>query len=215
MPQAQEAKSSRAEQERARATKAAIVEAGLVEFANRGYDGTTVRAIAARADINTSLIAHHFGGKEELWKAVAEHIVHLSKERIRTRRKGLDGVDRRTLLRLLLRELILVSAEVPEMHRFMMHANLGDVSRLSWLVDRFLRPGEDEEVPIFAEAQTLGLIPEGDPILMRILFMNTASAIFTFAAQLKLLTGEDANDPEVIEQHIDRVLHFFEAARTK
>ncbi|MGO3879620.1 MAG: TetR/AcrR family transcriptional regulator [Agrococcus casei] len=36
-------------------------------FAERGYTGATLRAIATRADCDPALIAHHFGSKKELF----------------------------------------------------------------------------------------------------------------------------------------------------
>jgi AcrR family transcriptional regulator len=47
-----------------------LLDAALHCFAHQGYDGTSIRDIAARADRNSSLISHHFGGKEGLYEAV-------------------------------------------------------------------------------------------------------------------------------------------------
>jgi len=51
-------------------TKAAILAAGRVEFAERGFEGARVDAIAERAGANKRLLYHYFGNKEELYSAV-------------------------------------------------------------------------------------------------------------------------------------------------
>lgn len=51
---------------RAEQTRAAIVAAALDLFRDRGYDATTMRAIARRAGVSTGNAYYYFGSKEEL-----------------------------------------------------------------------------------------------------------------------------------------------------
>jgi AcrR family transcriptional regulator len=51
-------------------TREALLEAALFCFSERGFEGTSLRMVAERAGKNTSLIAHHFGSKEDLYLAV-------------------------------------------------------------------------------------------------------------------------------------------------
>jgi AcrR family transcriptional regulator len=51
-------------------TRQALLEAGLLCFADRGFAGASLRMVADRAGKATSLIAHHFGNKEGLYLAV-------------------------------------------------------------------------------------------------------------------------------------------------
>lgn len=54
----------------AAATRAALVAAGTDLFAERGFDGTTVDAIARRANANKAMIHYHFHNKEGLYRAI-------------------------------------------------------------------------------------------------------------------------------------------------
>ncbi len=47
-------------------TRARIRDAALALFGARGYDGTSVRAIADQAQVSPALVMHHFGSKEAL-----------------------------------------------------------------------------------------------------------------------------------------------------
>ncbi|MCK0471310.1 forespore capture DNA-binding protein RefZ [Halalkalibacter sp. APA_J-10(15)] len=51
--------------------KEKIVEAAAWLFHMNGFNGTTVREIAARANVNGALISYHFGGKKELFEQLS------------------------------------------------------------------------------------------------------------------------------------------------
>lgn len=50
-------------------TREAILEAARTRFADRGYEGATIRAIAADARVDPALVHHFFGTKERLFVA--------------------------------------------------------------------------------------------------------------------------------------------------
>jgi TetR/AcrR family transcriptional regulator len=54
------------------ATQAQILAAALPIFAEKGFRGSSVSEIAKAAGVTKSLIHHHFGSKEGLWKAIKE-----------------------------------------------------------------------------------------------------------------------------------------------
>jgi AcrR family transcriptional regulator len=56
-------------------TRLALIRAALTLFGRHGYDATTTREIAAAARANIGSIAYHFGGKDGLHAACAQHIV--------------------------------------------------------------------------------------------------------------------------------------------
>ena len=49
--------------------RGAILAAARTEFAGKGYDGASIRAIAARADVDPALVHHYFGSKEQVFVA--------------------------------------------------------------------------------------------------------------------------------------------------
>ena len=54
----------------AAATRAAMLDAAVCRFARDGYDGASVRDIAADAGVDAALVSRYFGGKEELFNEV-------------------------------------------------------------------------------------------------------------------------------------------------
>ncbi len=65
----------RAQRDRGADTRAQLVEAALDVFGRLGYEGATTREIAKAANANLAAIVYHFGSKEALHIAVAEHVV--------------------------------------------------------------------------------------------------------------------------------------------
>lgn len=56
------------------ANRARIVKAAIDEFAERGFKGGSMDAIAARTNTTRALINYYFGGKEKLYIAVLEQV---------------------------------------------------------------------------------------------------------------------------------------------
>jgi TetR/AcrR family transcriptional regulator len=52
------------------ASRQALLAAGTVLFAERGYEGTPVSAIAERARVNKAMISYYFSGKRGLYLAI-------------------------------------------------------------------------------------------------------------------------------------------------
>jgi AcrR family transcriptional regulator len=69
----------------AEGTRQRILDAALDLFGERGLTGATVRDIAKRAKVNVAAISYHFGGKEELYRAVAKSIADGIAARVRSR----------------------------------------------------------------------------------------------------------------------------------
>jgi AcrR family transcriptional regulator len=63
-------------------TRRRVLDAALDLFGERGLTGVTVRDIAARAKVNVAAISYHFGGKEELYRAVAAMVVEGIAEKV-------------------------------------------------------------------------------------------------------------------------------------
>src|SRR5215475_8238558 len=55
-----------------KATREKIVKAAARAFAREGYEGASIRAIVADAEVNQAAINYHFGSKEGLYRAVLQ-----------------------------------------------------------------------------------------------------------------------------------------------
>jgi AcrR family transcriptional regulator len=76
-------------------TREAILEAARQAFADRGYDGASIRQIAAGAGVDPALVHHYFGAKDKLFLAVVEVPVDPSTMLPKVLAGGVDGVGER------------------------------------------------------------------------------------------------------------------------
>ncbi len=53
--------------------KEIIVSTAMKLFAQKGFEGTSVREIAAGADVNAAMISYYFGSKEKLFEKLVEY----------------------------------------------------------------------------------------------------------------------------------------------
>jgi AcrR family transcriptional regulator len=58
----------------ARATRGALIDAGLELFAEHGYAGVGTEEIVARANVTRGALYHHFEDKRDLFRAVVEKV---------------------------------------------------------------------------------------------------------------------------------------------
>lgn len=61
-------------------TKEKILSAARKLFVEHGFAGTAMGKIAQLAEVNHSLIFHHFGNKEKLWREVKHNIAKASQQ---------------------------------------------------------------------------------------------------------------------------------------
>ncbi|MFA1544966.1 TetR/AcrR family transcriptional regulator [Actinomadura chokoriensis] len=68
--------------------RARIRDAALLEFAEHGEKGATIRGIAKAAGVSPALVQHHFGTKGALRQACDEYVIEVIRE---TKAEALDG----------------------------------------------------------------------------------------------------------------------------
>lgn len=77
--------------ERGDATRDRLLAAAIDVFGRYGFDATTTRALADAANVNLQAIGYHFGGKEGLYLAAADHIAGSVVVHVGAVREGLEA----------------------------------------------------------------------------------------------------------------------------
>jgi AcrR family transcriptional regulator len=78
-------------------TKAEVLAAARSSFAERGFRGTTIRAVAASAGVDPALVHHYFGSKDDLFLAALEMPVDPREVLAPVVAQGPDGAGERLL----------------------------------------------------------------------------------------------------------------------
>lgn len=187
-------------------TRDRILAAALDLFSERSFEGATTRQIAECAGVTQPLLNHHFGGKDELWRAAIDRLFAQLRSVLAQRVDGLRGVDDLTTARLIVREFVAFSAAHPQLHRIIMQECKTDGPRIDWLVDTHIRPLYDATAARLQHLADTGLIAPFPAVHLYYLLTGAGATIFVLAPECRRLTGIDPFDPAVVEQHADAVV---------
>jgi TetR/AcrR family transcriptional regulator len=191
----------RAEQQRSLETRASILNAAIAEFAERGFEGASIRAIADRLGLQHPLITYHYRSKDILWRAAAEHAFAQIKagwDNLAPENSDLPPLAR---LRREYATLFRYTVAFPEFHRFMRQEALTDNLRLKWVAETLLAPLLGRLIPQIAAAQKQGFLPQVDPILFHYMMVSLTATLSGFGPEMQITSGLSAGDTEVIEAY--------------
>lgn len=65
-------------------SKNRILESATTLFAQKGFDGTSIREICKKANVNLCMISYYWGGKRELYEGIIENLIEQQTEYART-----------------------------------------------------------------------------------------------------------------------------------
>ena len=191
----------RAEQQRSIETRAAILNAAIAEFAERGFEGASIRVIADRLGLQHPLITYHYRSKDILWRAAAEHaFAHIRNEWDISAPEGSD-LSPLARLRQEYTTLFRHTVAFPEFHRFMRQETLTNNPRLKWVAEAILAPLLGRLLPQIIEAQKQGLLPAVDPILFHYMMVSLTATLSEFGPEMHLTSGLSSENPKVVEAY--------------
>ena len=191
----------RAEQQRSVETRAAILNAAITEFAERGFEGASIRAIGDRLGLQHPLITYHYRTKDILWRAAAEHaFAQISAGWDAT---APESADLPPLARL--REeyaaLFRYTVAFPEFHRFMRQEALSNNPRLKWVAKSIVAPLLGRLIPQIIAAQKQGILPPVDPVLFHYMLVSLTATLSAFGPEMQITSGRSAEDTKVVEAY--------------
>lgn len=122
-----------------------LIAAGIELFGRNGFDAASTRDLAQEAGVNIAGIAYHFGGKEGLYTACADHIATLVRQSI-----GIPAGDppdspsaARDAIAAILSTMARLMAATPELEtnaRFLLREHMDPTPAFDILHDSLLRP---------------------------------------------------------------------------
>jgi len=196
-------------QQRSRETQASILEAALVVFADRGYNGASMRRIAERAGVGQPVVVYHFRTKEALWVATVEWALGGFLVHIEPLIEALEGLDPATTLSLIFQQFTRYSAGTPELFQVLLDANRHGGPGLAKVTEDQLRPIFERLRKLIVSGQKAGTVAAGDPALIYYALVAIGSTLFSLNQEFKLLTGRDPREPEVVEAQAGLLAQIF------
>jgi TetR/AcrR family transcriptional regulator len=178
-----------------------ILLAALRSFADRGYDGTSVRELNQALGVSHNLINRRFGSKERLWRAAVDRWFGELVEALAPSATLVGAGDPLERLREFIVTFIEVNARRPEMARLMnVEASLGG-PRLDYLFERYVAPCLMPAVALGTKLQIEGRMRPVPVGTMFFLIAHGATAPAAYRPLAALLRIDDPTDPATLRVH--------------
>jgi TetR/AcrR family transcriptional regulator len=193
-------------------TRARLLEAAKHLFARHGLHGVAVAEIAKRAEVSVGMINHHFGGKDELYRACLDEFAEI---RLRALDRFLappaSEAELVVRVKLLIGDLLDLHLAHPDVVAIL----LRDVNAAElWgpELEKKLYEFTPRLAKFFAQALKLGLVrADVDPIVVASALYLSLSALLQADAHRARVSGASLRDERtrarVVAQLIDVVLY--------
>jgi TetR/AcrR family transcriptional regulator len=181
-----------------------LLQAALEAFAEKGYDGMSVRQLGRQLGVSHALLTARFGSKEGLWFAAMEHAL-AEVERAWQEVASAPDLDDLEALREGIVRQVMFSAAHPQVLRIMSHEGATDSARIRFVVDRFinpLRPLVERRVDRLVAAGRIRPMPYAT---LHFLVTVGGGALFANPAEATLLGAPDVFGADDIRRHAEAV----------
>jgi len=186
-----------------------LLDAALTEFAAKGFEGASTRAIARRIGAHQPQINYYFASKEALWTAAVDH---LFAELVRT----MDGIAVTTsngglrdasqiaeVFAEAIRRFVRFAARRPELNQIMVHEATADGDRLRWMTERHVKPLYDTVRSLWRRLRAADIAAPIDDRLLHYVLVGAASLVYVNAPEARLLTGIEPTSQGCVESHAE------------
>jgi AcrR family transcriptional regulator len=180
-----------------------LLKAATDAFAEHGFEGASLRAIAQSAGVSFQLITHYFGTKSELWLATVDYL----HERYFETGKGLGfklsgniHAQFHNHLRLLLTDMV----QRPQLRKIWVQEYLAGSERYTKVIQPRIKEFYDTiSLPYYKEVVRLGIVKKFTAEEMSLLFAGIVQVNVVHPYFIELATGLGTGPPQAIESQID------------
>ena len=188
-------------------TKETVLKASLKIFAREGFYNTKLREIAEVAGTTHGLIRHHFGLKDDLYKAVIDYGLRLHENKLLKIIKSNKSDDPLALFKKFIVSYVSIVAKNPELSKILMHNGSCTSPHFDYLVERQKKLHSIIE-PVFKRLQQVGYFEGFDHYSFLVYVHALVETPIAMGDMTKKLMGADMFSRRGIALHTERVLKF-------
>jgi AcrR family transcriptional regulator len=196
----------------------AILDAAEEIFAENGFDGARIDAIAAASGYNKSLIFHYFDDKLGLYTAVLKRIDQQGNELQAIMLTSLltdesvtsDAGKFRTFVQIVIRWIFDYMVENPRVLRMLVWEAAEGWKTIKKIASQFNTDDVEMFRQLLSKAQEAGLIRPGtDPYLMFLMAITTCMSYPIFTPYLEMaFEDEDLSSPDALVRAREMIVNF-------
>ena len=201
----------------AEGAREAILNAAEEVFAEHGFDGARIDAIAEVEGYNKSLIFHYYDDKLGLYSAVLKRIdqqasvlqATILEPLLADERLTSDASKFRTFLRAVIRLIFDFLVEHPRILRMLAWEGAEGWQTMRKIASQFSSDDVQMFRRLLGKAQEAGLIRAGtDPYMMFTIAYSTCLSYLTFTPMLEIAFEEDLSSPDALKRAREMIADF-------
>jgi AcrR family transcriptional regulator len=166
-----------------------ILDAAEELFAERGYDGTTLRDVATRVGVRPPSLYNHFASKDALYAAVLER--GIGPLMMLLARSAAAPADEPSDPGRLVSEVMAILARRPAIPRLVQHETLAGGQRLTPILRSWIVPAFERAHELVAATPAAGRWSAEQIPLLVLAMYQVVVGYFTFASFYRDLGGEE------------------------
>lgn len=190
------------------ATRAAVVDAGIDLFAERGFEGTALPSIAAASGIPVPLMLYHFKSKALLWRDCVDEVYRRLEGHFEAHSERIAAAAGYDYFRASIRAHITALAACPAYMRILVLEGTRHTDRLSWLVETHQSRITARITALIARAQAERYLPPMDLIHAKFILSGAFCFPIVLAPEYRLIDDVDPESDAFIERHIELCLQL-------
>ena len=189
-----------------------LLDAALLEFGAKGFDGASTHAIARRIGAHQPQINYHFASKEALWNAAVDHLFAELAQAMRGLAVQPPSGTAADVSKLaddfaeMIRRFVRFAARHPELNQIMVHEATETSRRLTWLTERHVQPLYDAVRPVWRRLREAGIAAPIDDRLFHYVMVGAASLVYVNAPEARVLTGIEPTDGRWVDTHANGIV---------
>ncbi|RWR07762.1 forespore capture DNA-binding protein RefZ [Siminovitchia fortis] len=192
-------------------TKEAIIEAAIELFTTKGFKGTTIRDIAARAKLNPANISYYFQGKQGLLEACLVSFFEPYLTLLEEEKKKVDWEDPQVCLHRAIRKVLVFQSDNHLLTRLVWREITIDSQVSREIISSYLMKER-----YYLKALTSSALGENHsalPVSMMIIQLKgMLSTPFLNSQYVSEVWGMHPKDPYFIEKYYESVIDWIQAA---
>jgi AcrR family transcriptional regulator len=190
-----------------------ILAAAANLFAQQGFDGTSIGAIALAANVNKSLVQYHFDNKEKLWQEAIRQVWQQRNEALPDylqQSMSVLLINEEQMVRELCRSILQFTFDQPQWVKLMLQEASTPGPRLDWMVDNFFKEDFQSGTAMLEIAQKRGLLPDVNVIDLLHILSGALIYLVNVAEITQRVLGVNPSSEEYINQHIDTLMYLLQ-----
>ncbi|WP_205685542.1 TetR/AcrR family transcriptional regulator [Flavipsychrobacter stenotrophus] len=185
----------------------AIINAAEKLFAEKGFDGASVRDIAQEADVNVAMISYYFGSKEKLMEAVFEERTVNIKLKVENllQDKSITPIQK---VYILIDDYVDKFIHQQQFHKIMMREQMiNKHTPVAALIHELKKKNLESIRTLIQEGQKTGAFKKNiDIVLMMTTMVGTVSQMLTSQHFYRTLNNMEHMDDMEFQRHIRKKL---------